>query len=135
MKREYNTRVNQLITQFITEKSETSFTTQEVFEYLQAEEVDVNLTTVYRNLEKLLKNNRLVKFKSSKSAAVLYRVVDNQSNCHRHLHLQCKQCGKIYHLDGAFMNDIDQYVKNEFNFNIDCENSILTGVCFDCSKR
>lgn len=134
MKKEYSTKTSQVIMDFIAGNKEGSFTAGDVHDYLASRSAPTNLSTVYRNLDKLVDRNILVKFKSSKSDAGLYRVVDSNHSCHRHLHLQCKSCGKIYHLGGEFMNNIDGYIKSSYNFTLDCQNSLLTGVCSECSK-
>lgn len=135
MKKTYTTKTSQMIMEYVMEKKDESFDAQEVYDYLIDKGLHVNLTTVYRNIEKLSENNVVVKFKPTKSSSSFYRVVDHVNSCHRHLHMQCKICGKIFHLDGDFMDDIDDHVKNRFNFNIDCENSLLTGICYECSKK
>ena len=135
MKKEYHTKIYQKITEFVNTEKEGSFDAQEVYDYLNAQEIRANLVTIYRNLDKMVDNNMIVKFKSSKSTSMLYRVVDQKANCHRHLHLQCRTCGKIYHLDGEIMEQIDNYIKNHYNFDIDCQNSMLTGICAECQKK
>ena len=135
MKKEYSTKVNEKILEYIKLQKENSFDTKSVYNYIITQDIDVNLTTIYRNLERMAQKNILVKFKSANSSACLYRVVDVKSNCHRHLHMQCRLCKKIYHLEGEFMNNIDNYIKNQFNFNIECEDSLLIGVCYECSKK
>jgi hypothetical protein len=37
-------------------------------------------------------------------------------------------------LSGEFMNTIDSYIKSGYNFTLDCQNSLLTGICAECSK-
>ncbi|MBQ7627979.1 MAG: transcriptional repressor [Clostridiales bacterium] len=134
MKKEYSTKSSQAIMDYISGEKEGSFSAKDVHDYLETRGITANLSTIYRNLDKLVDKNILVKFRSSKSDSGLYRVVDTTHSCHRHLHLQCRKCGKIYHLSGEFMNTIDSYIKSGYNFTLDCQNSLLTGICAECSK-
>lgn len=135
MKREYTTKMGTILQNYVSQKREESFTAQEVYQQLVKDGIEVNITTIYRNLEKLVQKNVIVQFKSQNCAYSCYRVVDQSGTCHRHLHLQCKKCGKIYHLSGEMMEKISGYVRNEFNFDLDCPGSILTGVCEACKKN
>ena len=72
---------------YISGEKEGSFSAKDVHDYLETRGITANLSTIYRNLDKLVDKNILVKFRSSKSDSGLYRVVDSNgivviSACH-----------------------------------------------------
>ena len=53
MQKQYKTKVGQKILEYIQENSERSFNASDIYAYLMKEEMQVNLATIYRNLDKL----------------------------------------------------------------------------------
>lgn len=134
MQKQYKTKVSQKILEYIQENSERGFNASEIYAYLTKEEIQVNLATIYRNLDKLAENKLITKFKASSSDSGMYRYAGNR-RCQEHLHMQCRVCGRIYHLEGDFMNEIAVYLRDKFGFELECEASSLGGICKDCISR
>ncbi len=134
MQKEYNTKVGREITKYIDAQKDMSFSVADVYSYMQDNGMQVNLATIYRNLDRLTEKSILVKFKTANSDTTLYRVAKDNNNCHSHLHMQCKKCAKILHLECNFMNDIVDCLKEQYGFALDCENSSLCGLCEECKK-
>ena len=134
MQKQYKTKVSQKILEYIQENSERGFNASEIYAYLTKEEIQVNLATIYRNLDKLAENKLITKFKASSSDSVMYRYAGNR-RCQEHLHMQCRVCGRIYHLEGDFMNEIAVYLRDKFGFELECEASSLGGICKNCISR
>ena len=61
-----------------------------------------------------------------------YQYVEQGKGCCDHLHLQCVKCGRIYHLDCAFMKEISEHIEKDHGFELQCRNSVLYGICKDC---
>lgn len=130
----YNTKQRRLIIDFLKENKSNSVSAKELHGYLIENETKVNITTVYRLLDKLVKKGELMKFTSDDGKSSCYKYVDDTANCHEHLHLKCSQCGKIVHLDCDYMEDIIKHISNCHNFDLRCENSVLYGKCKDCKS-
>ena len=64
LQKSYHTKTTDLISQFIHKKQETGFTAGELADYLRENNVNVNKTTVYRNLDKMTEKGQLIKHKS-----------------------------------------------------------------------
>ncbi len=99
---------------------------------MEQREIAVNITTVYRHLEQLVKDGILVKFKTADSDNQRYRLAGDVSRCQRHLHLQCRRCGRIQHMECSFMDEIYRMLEAEYGFALDCETSTLSGLCREC---
>ena len=52
-----------------------------------------------------------------------------------HLHLKCVRCGRIYHLDCHFMDEVRAHLMAEHGFTLQCEGSVLYGLCRSCAAN
>jgi len=133
-KKEYVTKPRTLMMEYLKANQDKRISAAEVHSYLLENDRSVNLATVYRNLDKLTEDGNLIKFKMVDNNCCLYQYVDKSHNCHEHLHLQCKNCGKIIHLECDFMKEIAGHVSMHHGFNIECEGSVIVGMCAECNK-
>ena len=132
MQKQYNTRSKELILEYIKTNRERGVTAADISAYLSENKQQVNLATVYRNLERMTADGMIRKFKSEGDESCHFQYVEPEAKCHEHLHLKCSKCGKIYHLECSFMNDILGHLSNHHHFSLDCGSSVLTGLCADC---
>ena len=58
-----------------------------------------------------------------------------EMECSHHLHMHCVKCGKVFHLNCSFMDEIAHHLNEEHGFVIDCEKSVLMGLCEECRKE
>ena len=61
--------------------------------------------------------------------------MDEGRHCREHLHLKCVQCGRIYHLDCHFMDEVRAHLMAEHGFTLQCEGSVLYGLCRHCAQN
>jgi len=52
-------------------------------------------------------------------------------HCHKHLHLKCKGCGRLIHLDEKISHEFEESVLNIGGFAIE-EGTLLLGTCVEC---
>ena len=134
MHKRYKTKIGKAIDEYLDLQNEKSFCANDVYQYLEEQEIKANLATIYRNLEQLVLERKLSKFKTANSDMYQYRLLDEASKCDEHLHIQCKRCGKIKHMDHEFMEAISHKLEKEYGFFVECKNSTLSGICKDCRK-
>ena len=91
----YKTKTFQLIENYLKTCCDKCFRAHDVYDYIVANEMKVNISPVYRNLEQFVDAGQLIKYKSGNNDVWMYRLNQQFSQCHEHLHLQCKECGKI----------------------------------------
>lgn len=135
MKKIYTTKTRNLIIDFFTENKDKRVSAATVFEQLQKKQVQINLATIYRNLDRLTEEGVLIKNKSVQDDCSLYQYVEPHKNCHEHLHLQCKGCGKVMHMECDFMKEIAGHLREEHGFLLDCKASALIGICNTCRDK
>jgi len=135
LQKSYNTKCSALISRFIESKNEFGFTAVELSEYLNSHGLNVNKTTVYRNLDKLTEAGELVKLKSLLNDGFIYQNAKEEMHCKEHIHFQCKKCGSVIHLADEETLKYLQTISESLGAEIDFESSGLYGVCSKCRKK
>ena len=117
----YKTKTFQLIENYLKTCCDKCFRAHDVYDYIVANEMKVNISTVYRNLEQFVEAGQLIKYKSGNNDVWMYRLNQQFSQCHEHLHLQCKECGKIIHIKKESMDSIIAMLEKDYKFFLDCD--------------
>ncbi len=90
------------------------------------EKLKVNKTTVYRQVEKLLKNNLIIELEFG-DGKKRYELKDEN----HHHHLICNRCGR---LEDIKLNEeiIIKDISNKTNFKIESHSLEFFGLCVNC---
>lgn len=131
MQREYRTKSRDDIMAYVEQNKEKRFSASDVYAHLREKGNKVNLTTVYRNLEKMTEAGQLLRLGYAKDGSALYQYLLPNSSCYEHLHIQCSNCGKVFHLDDEFMSLIEEYFQKH-DFSLIAQESVLIGICSEC---
>ncbi|MCQ2521086.1 MAG: transcriptional repressor [Lachnospiraceae bacterium] len=134
MDRKYKTRSKQSIETYLKMQTGRSFTARDLYNYLEEKQETMNLTTVYRNLDKLADEGILMKYKNPEEGSARYQY-GGESSCKDHIHMQCNKCGKIYHMECHFMKEIAEHLEEHHGFKLDCSGSMLNGLCDKCQTK
>ena len=114
----------------VIKSSNTPISAPKILEVLKLDNPKTHKTTVYRNLEKLLKSKEISKVNSI-SGVLLYEI--SSSN---HLHLECQDCSKINCVeDTQIQNKLKelQSLAKVNGFEIQDKDINLQGKCSDCN--
>ncbi|MBQ4529845.1 MAG: transcriptional repressor [Lachnospiraceae bacterium] len=130
----YRTKGRQLILSYLEATKERTVSVSEIQEFMEQQGNPVNVSTIYRNLDALVAQGKVMKFVADKGDKSTYRYIEPEHDCHKHLHIQCVKCGKVIHLECDFMRSIEKHVLEEHGISLLCENSILYGVCQGCKS-
>jgi len=122
------------ILEFLKKNSDRTVAVADIDHYLKAQDCEVNITTIYRYLDKLAKDGTVIKYVAEKGNQAVYQYVELGHHCEEHLHLQCVKCGKIIHLECEFMDEISEHILKDHGFKLQCKNSILYGMCSACQE-
>lgn len=131
----YATASRKKILDFLKHNSERTVTVADVDRHLKENESEVNLTTIYRYLDKLEKEGTVIKYVAEKGGQTAYQYVESGHQCDEHLHLKCVECGSIIHLECDFMSEIAEHVLKDHGFRLQCKKSILYGTCKACQEK
>ena len=76
MHKRYKTKIGKAIDEYLNLQNEKSFCANNVYQYLEDKEIKANLATIYRNLEQLVLEKKLSKFKTANSDIYQYRLLE-----------------------------------------------------------
>ena len=133
--KEYKTKARDCIMEYFKNHCDERVTAQAVYQYLVDNGNNVNLATIYRNLDKMSDKGELLKSKNVSDDCAYYSYTEKNDSCCKHLHLQCKICGHVIHLEEDIMTVLYTYGNDMMGFNLDCKESVLMGVCPNCNKK
>ncbi len=130
----YRTRLKESLLNYFSLHKTEAVTVREVYLALLPLFSSLSITTVYRNLDRLVEEELLVKGSTEGGKSATYLWGEN-GGCYKHLHLQCVGCGKILHLDCP---DTEKYIGHlaaKHNFRLLCGKTVLYGECADCQEK
>ena len=81
----YNTKTRQLILDYLIRNRQHAVSASNILEHLEAEGASPNPTTVYRYLDKLAGEQRVMKYVADKGEKAVFQYVDEGRHC-RELH-------------------------------------------------
>lgn len=93
------------------------------------EGININLSTIYRNLEVFEENDLIEKFDLGEGK---YNYVIKKHN-HKHI-LECSLCHKEVELQCP-MQQIEQLVKTKTGFTLIEHELVMKGICEECKKK
>lgn len=132
---EYKTKNKQIILEYLKNNSFKSITVKDICDYFVEMGNAINITTIYRYLDKLSADGVVMKYTSDDGKSFCFKYMDENKSCHEHFHLQCSSCGKIIHLDCSYMDDIIKHISDFHDFDLKCDKSVLYGKCHECKNR
>jgi Fur family ferric uptake transcriptional regulator len=119
--------VQQLILELL-QQEHAHLTAQEVFTNLKPKLPAVNLSTVYRALERMT-NAGEISVSDMGTGAVVYEMVGSPP----HHHLVCQGCNRVITLENDIIEPLFDEVEGRFHFKLTTNHLILFGYCPDCS--
>lgn len=131
----YNTKARRYILDFLKDHATTTVSAADIVSFLRENKISVNCATVYRYLNKLAEEKRVVKVVSTGSKGATYQLSHEQKNCEQHLHIKCVECGKLVHLECGIIDELKSHLLKDHGFGLECNGSILYGECEECRKQ
>lgn len=123
---EYNTKQKDIIFGTIINKNR-EFTVKDIYEELGKK---IGLTTIYRFVDKLVSDDKLVKF-IGKDNITYYQYLEECCK-DNHFYLKCDRCGCMIHIDCDCIMDLSHHIVKEHHFKLNQEHIIIHGVCQNC---
>lgn len=105
-------------------------TSQEIYERIRGRLPAVNLSTVYRALDRLVQQDRVSVSDMGKGANVYELVTTGE----HHHHLVCEQCGGVMTITGREIQQLFKTIERKHRFKVVSKHLILYGICENCQK-
>ncbi|OON86800.1 hypothetical protein BXO88_05935 [Oribacterium sp. C9] len=135
MKAEYKTKARTALLDFLQKNSDKSFSAVELLAHLQQNVGGINVTTVYRNLDRLCDQGVIFKFREPDHDAWFYQYSAEHEHCDSHMHGQCSECGRVFHLENDFVEAFEKLVKSSYGLDVDPGKTVIVGKCEKCKKK
>ena len=126
----YTTGKKDRIIEFLSLNAEHSYTLEQIC--LAVTEDGHGKSTVYRLVAELVDGGYIKRLSDGRTRHCTYQFVGDEE-CHEHLHLKCKECGRLVHLDDKLSHQFERAILRSGGFMID-EGAILFGRCRDCAE-
>lgn len=133
--KEYVTKSRASILDFLIESKDKAVSAKDISDYLSQVNIEVDLSTIYRYLDKLISDEQIKKYVGLDNKTAVYQYIGDSPDCRTHFHLQCLSCGKTVHLGCEYMNDVSKHILDNHGFVISYESTTLYGYCIECQKK
>ena len=109
--------------------SENSLSAEKIYHIYRNNNININLSTVYRTLE-LFEEKGITEKITLNDGVFSYKL---KKETHRH-HLQCDICHKEVEIPCPMLQ-IQEMVQNSTGFTLTDHDLVMKGVCKDCKKK
>ena len=124
----YNTGKKKQITDFLSENAHTAFTLEEISETVAPD--GKGKSTVYRIVSELVEAAVVKRISDGKTRHCSYQYIGS-CECKSHLHLKCRDCGKLIHLDRNTSENLTAALRENGGFTLEY-GCMLFGKCERC---
>ncbi len=130
-----NTRSKALILQCLQDLGGNHVTAEELSDMLKEKNTPVAKSTLYRFLSQLEQDGLVKKYFMGENSGACYQFVGENSDCHEHFHLLCRQCGEVTHFENPSLEQLIKNLDSTNDFLIDIKDSPFYGTCRTCTKK
>mgnify|MGYP005814171803 FL=1 len=113
----------------VIKNSPNSLTAEEIYNNV-SQNININLSTVYRTLNNLVEKDLVTKIVRQDKISY-YELADNDQ---KH-YLICDKCNQAFSTDMCNIEKIERKIKRETGFNITSHTLEFHGICPECSKN
>lgn len=131
MQNKYKTKPKEYILEYLKKNKNHRFNVKEMYDSIINSGYNINLATIYRNVNQLVDEGKLLKHMSSDSDYATYQYIENE-DCLAHFHFECIKCGRVSHLGAKETNDFLKMIKNKMHFEVEPQNTYIRGICNNC---
>lgn len=130
---EYKTKTGEVILAYLESKKDSAVSVMDISCELEKHGVKTNITTVYRQLDKLVQAKKVMVHSAEDGKKSMYQYIAGAENCLSHLHIECIKCHRIIHLDCGESKEFTSHIEAEHGIILDFEKTVLYGCCKDCA--
>ena len=125
----YTTEKKRRIYELLSEGRDRAFTVDDICASVL--EGEGGRSTVYRIISDMVKDGVVKKLTDEHTRHTTYQYFGG--GCHEHLHLKCKTCGRLTHLDHETSHLLEEKILGTAGFSLD-GGCIILGECKNCSE-
>ncbi len=133
-KAQYKTKQMTELLAFLQSVEGSHVTVHDICDYFEAKGIAVGTTTVYRNLEKMVKEGAVAKYVVDGASSACFEYLGNRGREKNALcyHCKCEKCGKLIHLQCNEVENLKQHMLAFHSFEMNALRTVFYGMCSDC---
>lgn len=111
-------------------------TVNDICNYFETKGIAIGTTTIYRNLEKLVKEGVVAKYVIDGTSSACFEYIGNpdDTNISPYYHCKCEKCGKLIHLQCSEVEILKQHMMEHHSFEMNPLRTTFYGLCGSCRK-
>lgn len=126
----YKTGKRELILELLSKDADASYTVEQIAASVTQD--GRGKSTVFRLVSELVESGCVRRLSDGKTRHATYQYVGGKE-CHGHMHLKCKGCGRLIHLDERISRDLEKKILSIGGFTLE-EGGFLFGTCRECTE-
>ena len=136
-KAQYKTKQMTEILTFLKSVQEEHVTVSDICKYFRQQGIAVGTTTVYRQLEKMVKEGLVAKYVIDGTSSACFQYVgehkeSEHTSCY---HCKCEKCGKLIHLHCGEVESLKNHMMEHHDFQMDPLRTVFYGICSECREK
>lgn len=131
----YITKQSAAVLAYLESQKDSHMTAAQVVEHFEESDVLIGRTTIYRQLEKLVRGGKVRKYVIDGTSGACFQYIDEKENKAEHFHLKCENCGEVFHLYGEILPGVTKNIRNKYEFEVNVNKVIFYGKCSACLRR
>jgi Fur family ferric uptake transcriptional regulator len=132
---EYRTKQGDMILECLMANQSRHTTADDILADLKAKGESVGQTTVYRNLDKLVRQGVVVRYAGADGQGACFQYAGCEDGGHAHYHLVCSECGQMIHLECNYMDEMTTHLLEHHQFCVDKFRTVIYGLCRQCAAK
>lgn len=135
-KAQYQTKQMSELLTFLRSVPGSHVTVNDICDHFKKEGIAMGMTTVYRNLERMVEQGVVAKYITEGSGGACFEYIGEQDNCElpAYYHCMCEKCGKLIHLQCVEVANLGQHMLDHHDFKMDSLRTVFYGICSECRK-
>ena len=136
-KSQYKTKQGDELLTFLETVSGQHVTVAEICAYFREKGKAIGTTTVYRHLERLVKDGYVKKYVIDGNSPACFEYIGGEHHTDGEVcyHCKCEICGRLIHLHCDELPQVEAHVKMHHGFTINPVRTIFYGVCEACTAK
>ena len=130
----YATRQGEAIISYLSEMQNNYMTAAQIFGHLRNGRQNISRPTVYRQLEKLVREGWVRKFLFDGASVASYMYVGAGGDAGGFYNLKCEVCDEMIRLECAEIGIVSKHILDEHSFMVNGGKTVFYGKCKSCQQ-
>ncbi|MDR3051100.1 MAG: transcriptional repressor [Oscillospiraceae bacterium] len=131
----YTTKQGKAILAYLMQHGGEHLAAAQIAAHFSQGEVCIGRTTVFRQLDKMVRQGKLRKYLLNGNTGACYQYVGEGCGNAAHFHLKCEECGRMIHMDGETLPLAAKGILQKYNFEVDAAKTVIYGKCRGCCGK